>query len=183
MSSLERITETILEEARKEIETSMESLEKKKSEILSEGKKRALTQGEELIERAKKDSVLDKERSIASAQLKSRDDILSKRLSILDECFEKAKVALRSLNDERYLTFVKKALEALDLEGDEKLIVPQDKKTLMKGLIPLSDDICDTGFIIEKKGIRYNYQFDELTDYKREEIQDEIYKLLFSRKE
>ena len=183
MSSLERITETILEEARKEIEISMESLEKKKSEILSEGKKRALTQGEELIERAKKDSILDKERSIASAQLKSRDDILSKRLAILDECFEKAKVALRSLSDERYLTFVKKALEALDLEGDEKLIVPQDKKALMKGLIPLSDDTCDAGFIIEKKGIRYNFQFDELADYKREEIQDEIYRLLFSRKE
>ena len=183
MSSLERITDTILEEARKEIELSMQSLEIKKAEILSEGKKRALTQGEELIERAKRDSVLEKQRSIASAQLKSRDDILSKRLAILDVCFEKAKKALRALSDERYLAFVKKALEALNLEGDETLIVPQVKQALVKGLIPLSEESCDVGFIIEKKGIRYNYQFDELADYKREEIQDEIYSLLFSRKE
>lgn len=183
MSSLERITEKIMEEAQKQVDESLESLEVEKARILAQGKKRALLKGEELIERARKDSLLDKERSIASAQLKSRDDILSKRLAILDECFEKAKLALRNLSDERYLAFVKKALDSLVLEGDERLIVAQDKRALMKGLIPLSEETCDVGFIIEKKGLRYNFQFDELTDYKREEIQDEIYRLLFSRKE
>ena len=64
-----------------------------------------------------------------------------------------------------YEEILKKALEALNLEGDETLIVPQDKQAMVKGLIPLSEESCDVGFIIEKKGIRYNYQFDELADY------------------
>lgn len=183
MSSLERITDRILEEAQKEAEKYKDSLELEKSTILSEGKRKALRQGEEIIEKAKKDTQLDKDRAIASAQLKSRDDILTKRQEILNTCFSKAKKALHELSDERYLSFVKRVLDALKLEGDEMLLVPRDKRALVKGLLPLSDESCDAGFVIEKKGIRYNFQFDELLDYKREEIQDEIYSLLFSRKE
>lgn len=183
MSSLERITGKILEEAQKEIDLLTESLEKQKAQILSDGKKRALAQGEELIERAKKDAQLDKERSIASAKLKSRDDILSKRISILDRCFDQAKLALSNLSDERYLAFVSQSLKSLDLEGDEKLIVPEDRRALVKDLLPLAKESCDAGFIVQKEGIRYNFQFEELVDHHREDIQDEIYKLLFSRKE
>lgn len=183
MSSLERITERILEEARREAEKSLEALDQKKSEILADGKKEALALGEKMIEKAKKDSHLDKERAIASAQLKGRDDILSKRLSILDSCFERAKKELRELSDDRYLDFLKRTLAKLELGGEERLIVPKDKRELVKGLVELGDRTCESGFILEKEGISYNFQFDELIDYRREEIQDEIYKLLFLGKE
>lgn len=183
MSSLERITERILEEATAKAQVSLDALEEQKAEILSEGKKEALALGERLIEKAKVDSHLEKERNIASAQLKGRDEILSKRLSIMDTCFEKAKVELRDISDERYVDFLKKTLEKLDLDGTEKLLVPQDKRELVEGIMPLSDEASQAGFIVEKAGISYNFQFDELIDYKREEIQDEIFKLLFSGKE
>lgn len=183
MSSLERITERIIEEATKQAQVGLEALEVEKSKVLAEGKKEALALGERLIEKAKVDSHLDKERAIASAQLKSRDDILSKRLSILDSCFEKAKEELKEIPDDRYLDFLKRTMDKLNLDGSEKLVVPENKKELVKGLMPLSENNCQSGFIIEKAGINYNFQFDELIDYKREEIQDEIFKLLFSRKE
>ncbi len=183
MSSLERITDRILEEARKEAEKSLEALDQKKAEILADGKRRALALGEKMIEKAKKDSHLDKERAIASAGLKARDNILSKRLAILDSCFEKAKEELRNISDDRYLDFLKKTLASLKLDGKESIIVPEDKRELVKGLIKPSEKSCDSGFIIEKEGISYNFQFDELIDYRREEIQDEIYRLLFLGKE
>lgn len=183
MSSLERIIERILEEAEQEAKKDLAAIDEEKSLILSEGKKQALLEGEQLISRAKEESQLEKERMIASAKLQGRDKILSKRLEILQRCFDEAKSRLDQLDDQDYVDFVKRTLSRLPLSGGEKLVVPEDKRELLKGILPLSDEVSGAGFIVEKEGLRYNFQFDELLDYKREELQDEIYGLLFSRKE
>lgn len=183
MSSLERMIERILDEAQQEAKQNLEAMDGEKAKILSEGKKQALSQGEDLINRAKEDSQLEKQRAVASAELASRDKILSKRLEVLERCFAQAGKELENLEDQRYLNFLKKTVSSLDLSGDERLLVPEDKRQLVKGILPLAEQSCEAGFIIEKQGIRYNYQFQELLDYQREELQDEIYELLFSRKE
>ena len=112
-----------------------------------------------------------------------RDGLLKARQDMLDKAFDLAKDKLANLGDNEYIGFIKKKLEEFDLKGNETLVVAKERLELVKSL-GLKLEISETqtvtsGFILLTENVNYNFSFDSLIEFQREDLEAEIAKVLF----
>lgn len=181
MSNLDKIKNKIIDKANKEVEKIEDDFKKKTSSIISRRKNEALRDGANLVDRIKRESENDKDRTISINELKKRDKILFAKQELLDKCFHEAKKEFLDLDDERYISFVKKTL--VSFSPDEAiLIVPNNRiKNLKKeslGFEIKKGDI-NSGFLVKKGGVIFNFSFDDLVDFNRESLEGDVLKTLF----
>lgn len=183
MSNLENLVQRIIDEAKEKADLIINEANKAKEEIIASKEQEAMENKNRIIERAKREAALAKERIISSAELKVRNEKLQAKQKVLDRVFLLAKERLRSLDEDRYISFLKNVIKDLKLTGEEELILPAYMKEKVKrhgiALKVSENETVESGFQIKDKGIILNYTFDSLVEHYREEMETEIAQELF----
>jgi V/A-type H+-transporting ATPase subunit E len=180
-SESKAIAENIISDARKRADEIISSAKKEAENLLNTEKKKA----EELI------SVI-KSRRVTVANLEVRKIILDAKQKAINEAFISAEESLTSLPKAKYTEIIFNMLKAEAKDGDTVTIAKKDKDIITKAFIKdaseklgikltLNPDFGDfTGGII-LSGTNYdkNLTFKVELDALREEIESEVYKILF----
>ncbi|MDO5717786.1 MAG: V-type ATP synthase subunit E [Tissierellia bacterium] len=185
MSNLENITQKIMEDAKKTVaEIDMET-GAKTEQIIKTRVDEAIKVKEKILERAKLNAASAKDKIISTAQLKARDEQLTAKQRVMDRVFEKSKEKLKNLSDEDYLGFVEKRLKELNLKDSKEIIAQKGREKLLesKGYKVSTGESVDSGFAILDGKTVINYDFSDLVDFNRLDLEGEIAKILFDGKE
>lgn len=199
MANIDNLINKIIEDANKEADSIIAEGENQKEKIISSKIDEANREKESMISKAKREAATRKERVISNAQLKVRNDKLGAKQQVIDRAFEKAVSQLEKITGEELKAFVKDTIKGLNLEGNEEIIVNEKYSSLInnefieqinksleesgkKGNIKLSSEKrnIEDGFILAKGGIELNYTFKSLVENLRNEIEQEIIKVLFA---
>lgn len=187
MSNLDNLIQKIKLDAQSQAEVILKEADKKKEEIVNGQVNVALEEKAKIIEKAEKDAEIINSRILSNADLKVRDEILKAKQEVIDKVFLLAKEKLMNLDDKEYIEFVKNQISTLVLTGEETLIVPQNRKELIKSLglnLNVSEkETIPSGFAVVNKNIRLNFSFETLIDFLREDLETKIAQELFSEKE
>lgn len=183
MSNLDNITQKILGDAKLEAEEIKNKAMEEAGQITSEKLKEVETLKTKLLEKAKLDAEAAKEKIISEATLKNRDKSLLAKQGVMERVFKLAKEKLENLSDEEYKKFVKETIESLALKGTEEIVVQKGRKDLFKDFaFKISDETVESGFeIIDEKTV-INYNFNDLIDFTRKDLEGEVVALLFDQK-
>lgn len=198
MSNLENLTSKIIEDAELKAENIIKEAKSKEVEIISKrveaAKKAAATMTENANMEAK--SMID--RALSKAELEVRNRKLFAKQQVMDKVFEEAEKRLSKVNLETFQEFVKTSILALDIDGDEKIIMSLDDKAklpqdflenLNKALVSagkignmeFSDETrnLNGGYILAKGGIEINNSFKSMISSLRDELEYGVNKILF----
>lgn len=117
---------------------------------------------------------------------------------MISKVFEKAVERLNSLSTLEYKEYILRALDSLDLEGTEILIINKKDEDVInnKFLLDLNNKLIslgkkgkisiltngnfDRGFILDRNGIQINNTFESLVKSLRSELELEVTKVLFN---
>lgn len=183
MSNLDNLIQKIKLDAQSQAEEMQKEADKKKEEIVNGQVKLALEEKAKMIEKAEKEAEIVKSRILSNADLRVRDEMLKAKQEVIDKVFLLAKERLMNLDDKEYAEFVKNQISTLDLTGEESIIVPNNRKNLIKDLglnLKVSEEeTIDSGFTLINKKVRLNFSFETLIDFLREDLETEIAQVLF----
>lgn len=183
MSNLENLVQRIIDEAKEKADLIIDEANKAKEEIIASKEQEAMENKKRIIERAKREADLARERIISGAELKVRNEKLLAKQKVLDRVFAVAKERLRALEEDKYISYLKNVIKGLNLKGDEVLVVPEHMKETVKrqgiALKVSEDETVESGFLIKDKGVVLNYTFDSLVEHYRNEMETEIAQELF----
>lgn len=184
MSNLENITNKILAQAKQQAAEIEAEAREFSDEYLAKQTAKAKAQADQLIDKARTDAEHKKAMMLSSAKLKSRDELLRAKQTVLAKTFDLAKTALANLDDETLKSFISRTLASLDLKGSEKLIVPKDKLELMQSWnLPLEivqDEHIQSGFQVLDGQTKLNFSFEDLVNQAKESMEGDIISQLFS---
>jgi len=198
MSNLENLTSKIIQDAELKAENVIKEAKGKEIEIISKrveaAKKAAATMTENANMEAK--SMID--RALSKAELEVRNRKLLAKQQVMDKVFEEAEKRLSKINLETFQEFVKTSILALDIDGDEKIIMSLDDKAKLpqdfleklnkalvsagkKGNMEFSDETrnLNGGYILAKGGIEINNSFKSMISSLRDELEYGVNKILF----
>lgn len=199
MSSINNLTGKILEEAKGKKEEFIKEAKEDGKKILDKKTAEAKIIEKNTIEKAKRESVIRRERILSNAELKVRNEKLQSKQKIIEKVLEKSLEKLSSLSKEEYLYYIKERILNLPIDGDEKIIINLKDKLLITedfineinselvkkgklGNLSLSDETRDfkAGFILEKNGIEINNSFQALISSMKDELEYEVARVLFN---
>lgn len=199
MSNVNNITSKILKDAEVERDSILAAAEEEKNTILSKRVNNAKEMEKEILDKAEVEAKSKKERVISSAKLKVRNNKLAEKQNVIEEVFQKSIDRLISLSNDEFIGFIKNSILALDIEGNETLILNNEghkiigfeivdeineelKKKGLKGEISLrkAEGNFKGGFILEKDGIEINNTYESLVSSLRDELEFEVAKVLFN---
>lgn len=183
MSSLDNLTQKIIEDARISANRILQDAEEEKQGLVSSRIKEAEKIAEKMIERANVDATALRERTVSSAELKIRDEKLLSKRNVIEKTFQLAKSRLTNINEDDYIDFLKNNIKALKLKGTETLIVPENMKESVKNLdlqLKVSDtETVNSGFLIKDNNTILNFTFESLIDFMRDELESDLARTLF----
>lgn len=199
MSNLDNLTSKIIKDAEvKKIEILNEATVKA-DEIIKKKTEEANKKASSILQKAEMESKTIKERIISKTDLEIRNKKLLAKQQVIEKVFEAAKEKLKAMNAEEFTKFIKNSIMALDIHGDEEIIInPVDREKLPekfldevnKSLISkgklgnlkfnVKTHEIDGGFILSKNGIEINNSFDELVNSLKYELEYEVGKILFT---
>ncbi len=199
MSNLDNLTSKIIKDAEvKKIEILNEATVKT-DEIIKKKTEDAIKKASSILQKAEMESKTIKERIISKTDLEIRNKKLLAKQQVIEKVFEAAKEKLKAMNAEEFTKFIKNSIMALDIHGDEEIIInPVDRDKLPekflaevnKALISkgklgnlkfnVKTHEIDGGFILSKNGIEINNSFDELVNSLKYELEYEVGKILFT---
>ena len=197
MTGLEKMVSQILEEADASAAVTISDAEKKAAEILDEAGKKAdeIRQQREEQSRAKVKSY--DERTASAADMKRRTAILAARQELIGSVIADACERVKNLDEEKYfeilknmagkyflpkdgeICFSRKDLERMPADFREEIRSMAEKKG---GALEFSGEArnIDGGFILVYGGIEENCSIDAVFAEKRDELLDQVRKILFA---
>jgi vacuolar-type H+-ATPase subunit E/Vma4 len=152
------------------------------------------SQTQEMAEAAAEDAKL---RMLASARMSLKKGNASVRSDLLNEVFDKARVAVMTMADAEYVKLMSGLMVKAAIAADQKVIVGKDEsrinaamikdvnrqlKTDGKGELTLSSTKAgiDGGFILSSGNVRMNVSIDVLVSQAREDLELELAEELFA---
>ncbi len=158
--NIEKITNKIIDDAASERDIVVNEAKKQAEEILAEAKVKA----EEIEARAENRGRQEHEKQLASKQavavIDGRNLTLEKKQEVINECFERAVSELQGMPEDEYLAYLQgcgktagvsegeivlnkrdrdaygeKLIEALNQNGDNKLVLSEETKDIAGGLM------------------------------------------------
>ena len=199
MAGAENLRERILEEARRQAQANIERAEKEAAQIIQAARQKAEDKSKSILEKAQREAEERRRRLISVAELEGRKQKLSTKQELIEEAFQKAVEKLNSLPDQRYREILTDMVISSVKSGDEEVIFSEkDRKRLgnkfidninkrlkgkgLKGDVKLSAETrdIDGGFILKKGNVEINNTFEALIRMRREELETEVVKVLFS---
>lgn len=179
----------------------------KAEKIVNEAKAKAAQQASELdsemkafeaeTEKLAKAAAEDKlQRMLANARMANAKQMLSAKVAMLDDVFEKAKSAVNTLPDDQYLSLMTALMKRAVETGDEEVVVGKDEQRInesfisklnqelgsgFKGNLRLSSRRADIagGFILARGKVQINASTDVLVESLRESMEMELSQALF----
>jgi len=183
VTNLEKVIEKIIKDAKKEAKAIVQEAEKERAKILAEERKKAEREVSLMIERAKREAKIIKEQAVSSAKIHARDEVLRAKGEIIDRVIQEVLKQLQSLDDDTYIQFIKERLEEEKFTKEAKLIVPENKRKLVRSLqLPIQldeDESVQSGFMIKEGRIVRNQTFESVIAHYRDELQIKIAQQLF----
>ena len=197
MSNLNNITSKIIKDAEEKRDEILNAAQVESDSIIAKETKKAKNLEVELIEKAKIEAKARENRVISNARLKVRNNELKAKQDMISKVFEKAVERLNSLSTLEYKEYILRALDSLDLEGTEILIINKKDEDVInnKFLLDLNNKLIglgkkgkisiltngnfDRGFILDRNGIQINNTFESLVKSLRSELELEVTKVLF----
>ena len=196
MSGLDKMKARILEEAQN---TAQEITGKAKADAeaaVQAAKESAEAEAAKILERAKRDAADYGVRVDSSMDMRRKQAVLAAKQEVIGGVLEKAYDAVMNLDDEKYFEMLEKLLEkhALAEEGvicfseQDLERMPQgfpekirNIATSKGGSLTLSEkpEKMDGGFLLVYGGIEENCTIRAVFDSKREELSDQVNRLLF----
>lgn len=198
MSNLNNITSKIIKDAEEKRDEILNAAQVESDSIIAKETKKAKNLEVELIEKAKIEAKARENRVISNARLKVRNNELKAKQYMISKVFEKAVERLNSLSTLEYKEYILRALDSLDLEGTEILIINKKDEDVInnKFLLDLNNKLIslgkkgkisiltngnfDRGFILDRNGIQINNTFESLVKSLRSELELEVTKVLFN---
>ena len=180
MSNLNNITSKIIKDAEEKRDEILNAAQVESDSIIAKETKKAKNLEVELIEKAKIEAKARENRVISNARLKVRNNELKAKQDMISKVFEKAVERLNSLSTLEYKEYILRALDSLDLEGTEILIINKKDEDVInnKFLLDLNNKLIslgkkgkisiltngnfDRGFILDRNGIQINNTFESL---------------------
>ena len=196
MSGLDKMKARILEEAQN---TAQEITGKAKADAeaaVQAAKKSAEAEAAKILERAKRDAADYGVRVDSSMDMRRKQAVLAAKQEVIGGVLEKAYDAVMNLDDEKYFEMLEKLLEKHAL-AEEGVICfsEQDLERMPQGFpekirniaaskggsLTLSEkpEKMDGGFLLVYGGIEENCTIRAVFDSKREELSDQVNRLLF----
>ena len=186
MTGLEKMVSQILEEADASAAVTISDAEKKAAEILREAGEKAdkIRQQREEQSRAKVKSY--EERTASAADMKKRTAVLAAKQELIGNLDEEKYFGILKNMAEKYLLpregeicFSKKDLERMPAGFREEIKSLAQKKG---GVLEISGETrnIDGGFILIYGGIEENCSIDAMFAEKRDELLDQVRKILFA---
>ena len=196
MSGLDKMKARILEEAQN---TAQEITGKAKADAeaaVQAAKESAEAEAAKILERAKRDAADYGVRVDSSMDMQRKQAVLAAKQEVIGGVLEKAYDAVMNLDDEKYFEMLEKLLEkhALAEEGVIRFS-EQDLERMPQGFpekirniaaskggsLTLSEkpEKVDGGFLLVYGGIEENCTIRAVFDSKREELSDQVNRLLF----
>lgn len=197
MSNLNNLTSKILEEAKLKANSLIDEARKEENKIIEKKKKEANELKISMIDKSKVEAKIRKERILSSAELTVRNEKLKAKGIVIDKVITLAKDKLKNMTDDEFKKFVMNYILVMDINGDEEVIVPERYKSAISGFMDeinsaiaskgkkgqLSlyngERVIEEGFIVFKNGIENNVTFDSLISFNRDDLEQEIVKMLF----
>ena len=195
MTGLENILAEIQASAEEAAAQNRREAEKEAAAILE----KARAQGKEEAARldAETKALVEKiaDRARSAAALERRRAVLEAKQEVIGEMIDAARESLYTLREEDYFTLLQAMIEKYALPGEGELILSEKdaarlprgflKKvnaSLKGGSLTLSEEkrYLDGGFLLRYGGIEENCTFDSLFDAAREQLQDDVHKMLFA---
>jgi V/A-type H+/Na+-transporting ATPase subunit E len=199
MSNLEYLTSKILEDGNNKAQSILEEAAEEESKILNKSRNEAEKKRKEILDRVMEEGKLKKDRIISNAELEVRNNKLSAKQEVIGRVFNKAVEELRNLSKDQYLSFIRNTILSAPIHGDEVMVIsPEDRQSISesfvnemnmslklqgkKGEITLSkeDRSLNGGFMLIRSGIEINYTFNAIVASIREDLENEVAKILFS---
>lgn len=197
MSNLNNLTSKILEDAKAKANSLIEEARIEEAKVIEKKRREANEIKSSMIEKAKTEAVVREERILSSAQLKVRNEKLKAKGEIIEKVLKLSKEKLKDMTDDNFKKFLMNYILIMDIYGDEEIIVPDKYKGSIennmteinnllsskgkKGQLVLhkGERKVEEGFIVFKNGIENNVTFDNLISFRRDELEQEIVKMLF----
>lgn len=198
MSNLNNITSKIIKDAEEKRDEILNAAQVESDSIIAKETKKAKNLEVKLIEKAKIEAKARENRVISNARLKVRNNELKAKQDMISKVFEKAVERLNSLSTLEYKEYILRALDSLDLEGTEILIINKKDEDVInnKFLLDLNNKLIslgkkgkisiltngnfNRGFILDRNGIQINNTFESLVKSLRSELELEVTKVLFN---
>lgn len=137
-----------------------------------------------------------KRRMLASARMDTRKELLSCKVALLTEVFDKAREKIKELPEEQYQEFMESLMHKAIESGDEEVVIGAAEDKINNGLIKhinrklgpgfkgnlqLAKDTADIdgGFILRRGNIQVNVSIDVLLVEAREQMEIELATELF----
>ncbi len=187
MSTIEKITEKILSEAAEQAEALVKEAKDETSHQLLAHRKESQAEQEREFSRAERAATAMGERLVSGAMLESRDMQLKARQELLDRAFEAAGASLRDLSEDDYAQFLQKTLGRLDCGPEAVLLVPpvrlEKVRQMHLGVKVEAGEDLESGFVVDTGPARFNFDFSELLDFRRSELEKDVLSVLLEGKE
>lgn len=197
MTGLEKMQSQILDEARRSADEILEQAEKEAGEIREEAGKSAQVESSRILEKSRAEVKNIQERTLSSCALQRRQILLEAKQEIIARILENAYHTLIEADEDTYFRIIRKMLEKYtagqageicfserDLErmpeGFEKEI--QEIAGKNGGTLVLSKEPrkISGGFVLVYGGIEENCSFRAMFNSRKDELSDEVHKILFS---
>lgn len=197
MTGLEKMQSQILDEARRSAEEILEQAKSQAREIKEEAERAAQEKSSRILEKSGTEVRNTEERSVSSCDLLRRQVLLEAKQAIIARILDRAYHTLIEADEDAYFRIIKEMLgkyaaaqagevcfsqKDLDRmpEGFEKEI--QEIAEKKGGTLILSKEPrkISGGFVLVYGGIEENCSFQAMFHSRKDELADEVHKILFS---
>lgn len=195
MTGLENILAEIRKSAEEAAAQTREEAQKKSDAVLEEARAKAKEEAARMDAETRVMVEKIAERAKTAAALERRRYILEAKQEVIGEMIDTARESLYVLREEDYFALLQAMIAKYALPQDGELILSEKdaarlprgflKKinaSLQEGALTLSEEkrYLDGGFLLRYGGIEENCTFDALFDAAREQLQDDVNKMLFA---
>lgn len=197
MTGVEKLVESILEEANSEAKSILEDAQKKREQQQKKMQAAADHKAKEILDLANIQGEENKKRMLAVYGLELRKQQLKEKRILLDEAYAKALDSILNLPKEDYLKLVSKLLSDTVLTGSEEVILSTNEKFIdqafldgvnnallskgKKGALHFGKEKADIagGFILEEGGLFINCSFEMVIKELRDSTETQVAQILF----
>ncbi|MEG0227890.1 MAG: V-type ATP synthase subunit E [Lachnospiraceae bacterium] len=197
MTGLDKITNQIIEEANSSANEMLQKADTQAKQFQDTALEEAKIECEKINQKSASEIVNYKDRMNSSADLQRRTAILNAKQEMISTTLEKAYRTFCDKDDAKYFQTIKEMLKKFALPQDGEIFfsgadlakMPADFVNEITaiakekgGTLTLSQEKrnIERGFILAYGGIEENCSFEALFHSKRDELQDQVQKVLFS---
>lgn len=196
MSGLDKMKARILEEAEQSAGEIIAKANAEADSILESAREKAEKEASKILERSQRDAAEYAKRVDSSVDMRRKQMLLAARQEVIGRVLDEAYDTVMNLDDGKYFAMLEKLLERYVLPQDGTIcFAKQDLERMPEqfagrikeiaaakgGSLALSDEArkIDGGFVLVYGGIEENCTIKAVFDSKKEELSDQVNRLLF----